>query len=186
MQPKHFLRHFKERAEALLSGHANTIANFRNPNMPWAGERCRSTYAGLSGVAYALPGCFCPIGSWEPLMWMMTAFLSCQADYFHIHHDSVYHGLDRCFASLVMARCLLICAVHLPTQFFLLAALPLFCFVKGRDAKLLPDPSGWIFWHTCWHVSGGMLVAVGTWMLHCSSPAAAGLSMGGAEIVALG
>ena len=61
-----------------------------------------------------------------------------------------------------------------------LALVPLGCFVKGRDAKLLPDPSGWVFWHTLWHCSGGLVVTLGVWMLYRApaEAAASGLHIG--------
>merc|ERR1719506_1063525 len=54
----------RARAALLLSMHAQTIRNFRSPNMPWPGEQCISKFAGLSGAAYALPALVSPFG-WE-------------------------------------------------------------------------------------------------------------------------
>lgn len=155
------------RTEALLRGHAATIRNFRSPNMPWSGDQCKSVASGLSGMAYALPALVCPYDSWEPLLWLVTATLSCMADYIHIGHDSIFHGIDRCHATLVLLRCLLLGAVHLePLTAIVLTAVPIFCFVKGRDAKLLPTPSSWMFWHCWWHITGGLLITWGTYQVH--------------------
>lgn len=149
-----------------LRMHAATIANFCSPNMPWPGEQCVSKWAGLSGVAYALPMLVSP-NPHEQTMWMIAAFLSVWADYVHIHERSVFHGLDRLWASFMMLRCFALGAVHIePLSLLPLAVVPISCFVKGRDAKELPEPSAWIFWHTCWHISGGLLVAYGTWLMH--------------------
>ena len=153
------------RAASLLKEHAMTINRFRSPNMPWEGSACRSPAAGLSGACYALPALVAS-GVLEPALWLTTAFLSCMADYVHISHDSAFHGLDRCWATLMLLRCSILFGARLDPSFFLLALVPLGCFVKGRDAKLLPDPSGWVFWHTLWHCSGGLVVTLGVWMLY--------------------
>ena len=116
------------------------------------------------------------------------AYLSIMADYVHIHHDSIYHGLDRVYATFVMLRCLMICASMEP-RLLCLCAVPLFCFVKGRDAKMMPEPTAWKFWHACWHVSGGLLVCLGNWVIHNGAAnelaRVTGVSMGGPEFVAL-
>merc|ERR1712146_827055 len=91
------------------------------------------------------------------------------ADFVHIHEDSVFHGLDRCFATFTMVRCLAVGAVTLEPCMLMMAALPILCFVKGRDAKALPAPSAWIFWHTLWHLSGGLLVLFGTWRMYANA-----------------
>ena len=158
----------RARTATLLTTHAATIREFRSPNMPWPGERCISKLAGLSGICYALPALVCS-SCWEQGLWVVAAFLSVWADYVHIHEDSVFHGLDRVYASFTMLRCILLGVAHLEPWMLALAALPLACFVKGRDAKALPEPSAWIFWHTLWHVSGGLLVCLGTWQMHAGA-----------------
>jgi len=145
--------------------HADTIRKFRDPNMPWPGSQCRSRWAGLSGAAYALPALACP-SMVEQSMWVLTAFLSMWADYACIHMHSIAHGLDRVYASAIMLRCLVLGAMWLEPHALLLVCVPIVCFARGRDAKEQPTPSAWVFWHTCWHLSGGFCAMVGTYLLH--------------------
>ena len=148
-----------------LKMHTDTIANFRSPNMPWPGDQCVSKWAGISGLAYSLPALVSPSG-WEQGLWILSAFLSVKADYVHIHEDSIFHGLDRCYATLIMVRGLFLGSMYLEPWNLVLAIVPIMCFIKGRDAKALPEPSSWMFWHTLWHLSGGLLVLFGTWQMH--------------------
>ena len=154
------------RIAAQLRTHAATVLAFRHNGMPWRGDLCVSKFAGLSGLAYALPA-LASISLPEQICWLISAWLSVMADYVHIHEDSVFHGLDRSYASLQMLRCLVLGAMHLePFTALALAAIPLGCFVCGRDAKALPEPSAWVFWHTLWHISGGLLLWFGTYVMH--------------------
>jgi hypothetical protein len=163
--PKRSVRRLARRASALLQEHASTIKHFSDPHMPWKGNICRSYASGLSGVAYALPAFVCPRGSWEPLLWCTQVFLSFMADYVHIGHHSVWHGVDRVYATALLVRSLVLGMLHLEPWFLLLTVPPLYCFVEGRNAKLLPTPDGWKFWHGLWHLSGGLLLMVGTWLV---------------------
>ena len=73
------------------------VHDFNASGIPWKGMQCRNLWAGGTGVLYALPALVCP--TWpERAMWCVQAFLSVWADYFHIHHDSIAHGLDRWYA----------------------------------------------------------------------------------------
>ena len=154
-----------ERLELLARTHASTIRHFRSPNMPWKGELCRSPWAGLSGAAYMLPALACTT-ILEQGIWVVAAFLSVWADYVHIHHDSIFHGLDRCYATCIMAWAFALGAWHLEPWVIILGTVPLCCFAKGRDAKAHPTPSAWVFWHFWWHISGGLLTWWGMWQIH--------------------
>lgn len=166
----------RARFASQLHTHCATLKAFRSNGMPWPGRTCTSKMAGLSGIAYALPALVSRT-YFEQALWVLSAFLSIMADYVHIHEDSVYHGLDRVFASFQLLRCLLLGAVHLePWTTLALAIVPMGCFIKGRDAKQFPEPSAWIFWHTLWHLSGGLLLFYGTHMMHAETRAAGCLS----------
>ena len=73
--------------------------------LPWHNPcpQCRSLLAGGSGCLYALPLLVCPSNS-EKMLWVLQAVFSVWADYFQIHTNSVAHGLDRVFATLMTVR----------------------------------------------------------------------------------
>ena len=129
---------------------------FTSSGLPWRGEKCRSLLAGGSGILYALAALGCPT-LWEQAMWVSQALISVWADYFHVHHDHVAHGIDRYYASFMTMRMTFICFTRLQPYMALLAVIPIGCCSRSAKAKADRDVDRWIFWHFWWHAAGSLL-----------------------------
>jgi len=142
---------------------------FTHPGIPWEGIQCRSWRAGGTGCLMALPAFFAPSPDRE--FWILQGFLSVWADYFEIHHRSIVHGLDRSFATCMLIRVLVLCAMTLrPLPVLVAAVVPLACYSRSASSKVLRNINGWKCWHGWWHVTGSLLVS-GAWsaMVKCST-----------------
>lgn len=122
--------------------------------------------AGLSGALFALPAFVSSGHPYDQIMWSVQAFLSIMADYFHIHHDSVWHGIDRYFALFNLITTLLRTLGSLNAWTVLLAAIPVRCYVGANQAKEERDLESWHFWHFMWHLTAASLVCLIIYMLH--------------------
>lgn len=129
---------------------------FCNNNLPWEGECCRSIMAGGSGILYFLPALVCP-SNFEKMMWVLQAFFSVWADYFHIHHRSVAHGIDRWFATAMTARMIYLAATRLQPWTAMTALGPISCFAGAGGAKKKMNLEAWHQWHLTWHITGSLL-----------------------------
>jgi hypothetical protein len=129
--------------------------DFRNNGLAWKGSQCRSLIAGGSGILYALPALVCsnnhPL---ECVIWIVQAVLSVLADYFHVHHDSLWHGVDRIFATFNLIATILRAVAMLNARI-----LP--CGILLAAISLLIEPKNdWTFTHGTGVTSCGMSLAV--------------------------
>jgi hypothetical protein len=127
--------------------------------MPWKGLECCSLMAGCSGILYALPALVCP-NQVERAAWILQACLSVLADYFHIHHDSSWHGIDRFFAIFNSIFIFYRACDRLHWSVSLLAIPPYGCYVAANRAKNQLDLSAWHWCHFGWHITGGVLATL--------------------------
>uniref|UniRef100_A0A7S2SMK2 Uncharacterized protein n=1 Tax=Rhizochromulina marina TaxID=1034831 RepID=A0A7S2SMK2_9STRA len=139
--------------------------DFRSSNLPWRGKQCQSWVAGGSGLLFLLPVAVCP-ERWEQGIWLLQATLSFLADFVHIHHDSVFHGLDRVFATGMVVRLIYIACTRSHPAMALLAVPPLLCIVVGTSAKNRLDLETWKIWHGLWHLSASLLATLVMHTIH--------------------
>ena len=153
------------------------LSDFRKSNMPWEGPQCRSILAGGSGVLLALPAVVCP-NPLEQLVWIVQGVLSFMADYIHIHHDSIWHGIDR-YSALSNFIYLGFRSYHRLHWSVLLWSTPCVgCFFGANSAKSNLDLMAWHRWHCAWHISGAILAAMTIHLLYaCPTPASLGLDI---------
>jgi hypothetical protein len=133
--------------------------DFQKNGMPWEGPECCSLMAGCSGILYALPALVCP-NQVERAVWILQACLSVLADYFHIHHDSIWHGIDRYFAIFNSIFIVYRACDRLNWPVILLAIPPVGCYVTANRAKNQLDLSAWHWFHFGWHITGGVLATL--------------------------
>jgi len=97
------------------------------------------------------------------------------ADYFYVNDLHIVHGLDRIFATYNTIRMILLVGSNLPIWTVSFALLPLAMYYNGALAKKTNRVDRWIFFHTLWHLFGGVLCAFFTYMLryvyHVGDPA---------------
>lgn len=81
----------------------NMTARFGKTSVPWG--RRYSVWAGCSGALFVVPGLVGlnhdPSSVVVAACFLLQSVLSVQADYVHHGRDSVWHGLDRWFASMM-------------------------------------------------------------------------------------
>ena len=175
--------------------------DFVKSGLPWSGNQCRSFMAGGTGILYCLPAMAIALAAWhadheghtgfhaspvsihhnlqylEQAAWILQAYLSVMADYVHIHHDSVFHGLDRYYASFNTIVTLVRAALVLSTMIMLaLGSPPICCFVLANRAKTMAASDlekdhyyhlqQWHWWHGAWHVTGSIAVAVAVYWMY--------------------
>ena len=142
----------------LVHTHVHAILmDASDSGIPWSGLQCRSIIAGGTGIMYALPALVCPTW-WEKSLWFVQAICSVVADYFEIHHKSYWHGIDRCVATMMTIRAIVICATILRPWIALIALVPLSFYVGSSRAKKSKNLEAWKRSHCGWHVSGSLLV----------------------------
>lgn len=158
-------------------GHAFTKVdpNFCKNGLPWEGLACRSKRAGLSGILYALPAVVALDSPFDVITWTSQACLSVLADYVYICEDSFWHGVDRYFAIFNLLTIIVRASTGLCWWIGVLALLPVGCFLGANRAKSRNNLHAWHFWHCLWHVTGGPLACLITFMLHHGAPRSAGL-----------
>jgi hypothetical protein len=148
--------------------------NFTKSGLPWHGTECRSLFAGGSGILYCLPALFCHNNRSEQLMWIVQAISSILADYVYVSHDSMFHGMDRFYATFNTAATLWRAAhnYHGGIQQVLLllvtSVLPLSCFVLANRAKSQRNLLDWQWYHGWWHITGSTAVAFTVYVLYHS------------------
>jgi hypothetical protein len=176
--------------------------DFSKSGLPWSGQQCQSFVAGGTGILYCLPSvsiavvaaaCTCAgndvhvlsssfpltLRRMEQAAWILQAFLSVMADYVHIHHDSVFHGLDRYYASFNTVAMLIRAAFHLPgVTMLVLGCPPIACFLLANRAKTMATAAGggdsnhylqqWHWCHGGWHVTGSIAVTLAVYWMHGS------------------
>jgi hypothetical protein len=135
----------------------NLSQEFCNNGLPWEGNSCRSLLAGGSGCLYALPALFANASFLERMIWIVQACLSVWADYFHIHHSSIVHGLDRIMATCMLVTTVVRAATKLNEWVLLLGLLPSAFFVAASFAKKNRNLAAWHWSHFGWHLSGGLV-----------------------------
>ena len=144
--------------------------DFQKSGLPWDGYQCRSILAGGSGIMYALPSLLVTsLDYTEKIMWIVQAVLSVLADYVHIHHDSIWHGIDRYFATF-NTLATLYRATRMLNPYFCLGCLmlPLGSYVAANRAKNAKKLIQWQYCHLAWHVTGSLLVLVIVYLIkHC-------------------
>ncbi len=144
-------------------------ADFCHNGLPWQGPECRSEWAGLSGVLYALPALVSSGHPYDQIMWPMQACFSILADYFYICDNSFWHGVDRYFAIFNVVAITVRACLHLRGHVALLVILPVSCYIAANRAKNRKDLRSWHLWHCLWHVLGGPLACLVMFMIHnCS------------------
>jgi hypothetical protein len=159
-----FLRHVGNTLSLLLKG---VTKDFRSNGMPWKGSRCRSLIAGGSGILYALPALVCSSNHpLECVMWIVQAILSVLADYFHIHHDSMWHGVDRFFATFNLIATIVRAGTRLNSRVLPFAILPVGCYVAANRAKTRLDLRAWHWYHFLWHVTSSWLTMLVVYLLY--------------------
>jgi hypothetical protein len=137
---------------------SNLSQEFCNNGLPWEGNDCRSLLAGGSGCLYALPALFANVSFFEQMIWIVQACLSVWADYFHVHHSSIAHGLDRIMATCLFVTTVVRAATKLNVwRVLLLGLLPTAFFVAASFAKKNRNLAAWHWSHFGWHLSGGLV-----------------------------
>ena len=139
--------------------------DFCQNGLPWKGPQCRSVVAGCSGVFYMLP-IFATSNSLERFQWILQACLSVLADYFHIHHDSAWHGIDRYFATFNVVLILYRAYKRLHWSILSLAIAPLGSYVFASRAKTMLDIQSWHWYHFGWHITGSVAVTCVVYLIH--------------------
>jgi hypothetical protein len=147
------------------------VHDFCDNGLPWDGYQCRSLRAGGSGCLFALPWLFAS-SPWEQFAWLIQGFLSVWADYFHIHHASIAHGMDRIFANALVVSmvCRAIRHLHLKWWIPCLVALPLAFFAGAHRAKKNEDLEAWHWWHLGWHISASSLCCIVIHLMETCGP----------------
>ncbi|GAB5359353.1 hypothetical protein AAMO2058_000536800 [Amorphochlora amoebiformis] len=158
---------------SVVSNHITNISSdLQTSGLPF--EDSKSRWAGLSGYMYALPALATPF-LWEKGVWILQALLSVTADYYYVNDIHMVHGVDRIFATYNTIRMILIVAACMPMWTVVFALIPLSFYYHGALAKKNIDVQSWIFYHTLWHISGGLLCAIFTYLVryvyHMGDPA---------------
>ena len=120
-----------------------------------------SKIAGFSGIMYILPAFFIKgnglIANLFRITWIIDAILVTSSDYFFYNTDSIIHGLDRWFATL-----LVLIMFILTSQYYSLwdticyAFLPLYFVYMSKSASTM---KAYIFNHTMWHITGPIIAS---------------------------
>jgi hypothetical protein len=173
-----------KRSSSLVQDISNTLAlqikgvtqDFCKSGLPWEGFQCRSAMAGGSGILYALPALVVVCSNHsnhdhpmvEQCLWMAQAMLSVMADYFHIHHDSLWHGMDRLCAmfNLIYISYRAWSRLNSWQVVVSLLVFPVACYVAANRAKNRLDLAAWHWCHCGWHVTGGPLAALVIYLLY--------------------
>ena len=135
------------------------IHDFCDNGLPWDGYQCRSLRAGGSGCLFALP-CLFASHPLEQLAWLIQGFLSVWADYFHIHHASVAHGIDRIFANTLVVAMVWRAGRRLQWWTPALVVIPLAFFAGAHRAKKHENLEAWHWFHLGWHISASSLCCI--------------------------
>jgi len=136
----------------------NMTVNFGRTCMPW-GPR-RSLFAGGTGALFVVPGLVmfahdpgAPHAAAYLAAFAAQAVFSVMSDYVMTGRNSVWHGVDRWFASGMTVFMMWFAHSALSPAHVFLAAPPLFCLYKSKDAILRNDFPAFANWHGWWHVT---------------------------------
>lgn len=152
--------------------------DFQKSGLPWDGPECRSVMAGCSGILFAAPALFCTDNPTERFIWILQGCLSVLADYFHIHHDSFWHGLDRYFATFNLMFIFYRAWNRLNSCVLLFTIPSVGFFFLANEAKTELNLAAWHWRHFGWHVAGGVLATLVIHLLYScpdTNPFLAGL-----------
>lgn len=139
---------------------------FRKSGLPWNGDQCVSVFAGGTGILYCLPAFACQDYHLEQARWILQGLLSVMADYVHISHDSIFHGIDRFYATFNVLWTLWQATQRFNAWMLLTSVLPLLCFVWANRAKEQNNLSHWHLAHGCWHITGSLAVTLVVFLVH--------------------
>eukprot|EP00668_Euglena_longa_P032582 GGOE01041955.1.p3 GENE.GGOE01041955.1~~GGOE01041955.1.p3 ORF type:complete len:160 (-),score=35.93 GGOE01041955.1:143-622(-) len=124
-----------------------------------------SPWPGLSGLFYLLP--ILPVylqgRFWEVAIWLLQALATVLSDGFYSGQPSVWHPVDRFIATwgtlYNATKVVWLCNCGAPCRLWCALCIPpvLWCFYCSKTA---PDFPTYVFYHTCWHVIGGITVAI--------------------------
>ncbi len=134
--------------------HYSMVVDFKSSGLPWSGMKCRSLRAGGSSILCLLP-ILAEVHSMAKCWWVIQCFLALQADYFHVHHPSTWHGLDKIAA--VITWIFMTSRVYIsldPMIYIPLVAVPSSFFLLASRAKDQVDLEAWKWCHLGWHVCG--------------------------------
>ncbi|KAG7365414.1 hypothetical protein IV203_038618 [Nitzschia inconspicua] len=145
--------------------------DFYQSGLPWSGPKCRSLFAGGTGALYCLPALACNKNDrLEQVTWILQAVFSILADYVYIHGSSLFHGVDRYYATYNTIVTLWRATRQLHPFVLITAIVPIACFVLANRAKARLELRQWQWYHGWWHISGSFAVATAVYgMYHCNT-----------------
>lgn len=156
---------------------------FRTSGLPWDGPQCRSWMAGGSGILYCLPAFVSPTNSLEQFAWIIQAIFSVMADYIFIDQESIFHGIDRYYATFNVFATIVRASMKVDLSFVVVATtIPLFCFVMANRSKQRLDLQAWHYWHGAWHMTGAVVVSFVVHLLYSCQSFVSTLSVGATPI----
>jgi len=138
-----------------------------NNNLPWKGEQTRSLIAGGSGILYTLPALASPsTARVEQTAWVIQAILSVWADYFHVHHNHVAHGIDFVWATNITILTIIRSAIWLEWWFVIISVVPIGFRIGTENCKQSNNLALWHWLHFGWHVTGSLQCTLAVYLLY--------------------
>ena len=128
--------------------------DFQSSGLPWSGQQCKSLRAGGSSILCVIP-MLVEVSPIAKCWWILQGFLALQADYFHVHHPSAWHGMDKIAAVMTFVGMSYRVYIGLDWKIYIpLVIIPSFFFWRASRAKDNLDLEGWKWCHLGWHVFG--------------------------------
>jgi hypothetical protein len=143
--------------------------------------------AGGSGILFCLPAIVCQTNYLEQFAWILQATLSVMADYVFVDQESIFHGMDRYYATfnVVATICRALLTVDLSVV-VVATVVPLSCFAMANRAKQRLDLQAWHHWHGAWHLTGAVVVSFIVYLLYsCQSVESATVTVSMTGVAAL-
>jgi hypothetical protein len=150
---------------------ARIFTEFQHNGLPWEGQQCRSIQAGCSGIFFSGVAWFIsnknnndnntestdnnnndPRILLLQMAWALQGIISVLADYVYIPYTSIWHGMDRISATLLL---LISCSQVLQSLAWWMTLIgigPVACFVQAAHAKQERNLQKWHVWHCAWHL----------------------------------
>jgi hypothetical protein len=137
------------------------FTEFQHNGLPWEGPQCRSIQAGCSGIFFSGAAWFISNNNKNnndyrilllQMAWALQGIISVLADYVYIPYTSIWHGMDRISATLLL---LISCSQVLHSLAWWMIFLgigPVACFVQAAQAKQERNLQKWHVWHCAWHL----------------------------------
>lgn len=147
------------------------FTEFQHNGLPWEGQQCRSIQAGCSGILFSGGALF--ISNDARILqvaWALQGIFSVLADYVYVPYTSVWHGIDRISATLLLLVTCVQVMQSLAWWMIFIGIFPVGCFVQAAHAKQEGHLRRWHVWHCAWHIVAGSVVMFLMYLLYQYCP----------------